>query len=73
MTINRGDIFWNGTLVATLDELMPLLRELARQENPALLKVMPEKRAPYERVAQVLAAAQRSHVKKLTVTPVADL
>jgi biopolymer transport protein ExbD len=68
----RGDILWNGQFVASLDELLPLLRELAGQENPALLKVMPEKRASYERVAQVLAAAQRSHVKKLTVTPVAD-
>ena len=32
----------------------------------------PERRAPYERVAQVLAAAQRAHVTRLTVNPVAD-
>jgi biopolymer transport protein ExbD len=68
----RGDMLWNGKFVASLDELVPLLRELAGQADPPLLKVMPEKRAPYERVAQVLAAAQRSQVAKLTVTPVAD-
>ncbi len=34
---------------------------------------MPEKRAPYERVAQVLAAAQRSKVEKMSVMPVPDL
>ena len=32
-----------------------------------------ERRAPYERVALVLAAAQRSRVEKLTILPVADL
>jgi len=68
----RGDLYWNGKLVASLDELTPLLDELAARENPPLLKVAPEKRAPYELVAQVLAAAQRSHVKKMSVTPVTD-
>ena len=68
-----GDIYWNGQFVASIDALVLRLRELARGVNPPLLKVMPEKRAPYERVAQVLAAAQRSGVAKLTVTPVPDL
>ena len=68
-----GDIYWNGQLVASVEQLAPRLRALAQRDNPAVLKVMPEKRAPYERVAQVLAAAQRSRVEKLTVTPVSDL
>ena len=68
-----GDIFWNGQHVASVEELMPRLAELARRRNPPLLKVMPEKRAPYERVAQVLTAARRSKVEKLSVTPVPDL
>ena len=65
-----GDILWNGKFVATVDELEPLFRELAGRDNQALLKVMPDKRAPYERVAQVLAASQRAHVDRITVTSV---
>lgn len=67
-----GDIYWNGELVASVDELAPKLRAVAAQADAPLVKVMPERRAPYERVAQVLAAAQRAHVVKLTVSPVPD-
>ena len=68
----QGEIWWNGLHVASVEDLEPRLAELAHRTNPPLLKVMPEKRAPYERVAQVLAAAQRAHVVKLSVTPVRD-
>ena len=68
-----GEIYWNGERVASLDALLPKLRSVAALADSPLVKVIPEKRAPYERVAQVLAAAQRSHVGKLTVTPVPDL
>jgi biopolymer transport protein ExbD len=67
-----GEIYWNGQHVASIEELLPRLTELANRVNPPLLKVMPEKRAPYERVAQVLAAAQRSKVAKMSVMPVPD-
>jgi biopolymer transport protein ExbD len=69
----RGELYWNGQHVASVEELLPKLAAIAGQTNPPLLKVMPEKRAPYERVAQVLAAAQRSHVVKMSVSPVEDL
>ena len=68
----RGELYWNGQHVATVDELVPKFAAIAGQTNPPLLKVMPEKRAPYEIVAQVLAAAQRSHVTRMSVLPVAD-
>lgn len=67
-----GDILWNGEFIATIDELLPRLAGIAGSESPVLLKVLPDKRAPYARVAQVLAAAQRSHVERLTVSPVPD-
>jgi biopolymer transport protein ExbD len=67
-----GDIYWDGELVASLDEIEPKLRALAARSDAPMVKVIPERRAPYGRVAQVLAAAQRSHVAKLTVTPVPD-
>lgn len=67
-----GDIHWNGQFVASIEELVPRLREIAARDNPPLLKVMPEKRVAYDRVVQVLAAAQRSRVEKLMVTSVSD-
>ena len=68
----RGYIYWNGEYVASIAELTPRLVEIAGRADPPLVKVIAERSAPYERVAQVLAAAQRSHVEKLTVMPVPD-
>jgi biopolymer transport protein ExbD len=67
-----GEIYWNGQAIASIEELIPRLVEVANLPSPPPVRVMPERRAPYERVAQVLAAAQRSHVDKLSVQPVAD-
>ena len=66
-----GDIYWNGTLLSSIDDLTPLLAEVARS-GETIVRVLPEKRAPYERVAQVLALARHLHVEKLSVLPVAD-
>jgi biopolymer transport protein ExbD len=66
-----GDIYWNGERVASVEALAPRLAEIARNARTQLA-VLPEKRAPYERVAQVLAAAQRQHVQNLMVSSVAD-
>jgi biopolymer transport protein ExbD len=68
----NGEIFLNGEFVPSIDALTPKLVALARRADAPPLQVTPERRAPYERVAQVLAAAQRSHVAKLSVTPVPD-
>jgi len=67
-----GQLYWNGEPVASLEALAPRLSAIAAREEAPLLQVMPERRAPYGRVAQVLAAAQRSHVSRLTVSPVSD-
>jgi hypothetical protein len=37
-----------------------------------MVRVLPEKRAPYERVAQVLTAARHQNVERLSVLPVPD-
>lgn len=65
-----GDIYWNGEYVDSIEALTPRLVEVAHRDT--LVKVSAENRAPYERVAQVLAAAQRSHVEKLSILPVAE-
>ena len=63
-----GDMYWNNDRVESVEAMLPRLAALARQ-NTTVLRVVPDKRARYERVAQVLAAAQRSHVKLLSVAP----
>jgi biopolymer transport protein ExbD len=67
-----GELYWNGEPVASPEALAARLSAIAARKDAPLLKVMPERRAPYGRVAQVLAAAQRSHVSRLTVSPVSD-
>jgi len=67
-----GSLYWNGDPVGSIDALLPRFSALAALENAPTLKVFPERRALYGRVAQVLAAAQRSHVSRLMVSPVPD-
>jgi biopolymer transport protein ExbD len=62
-------VFWNGTEVADDAELMQRFRTVGRE---APVNVWPDSRARYERVAQVLAAAQRAHITKLALSPVGD-
>jgi biopolymer transport protein ExbD len=69
---SEGEMYWNDEYIASVAELLPRFEAVARQAMPPLVKVVPDKRAPYERVAQVLAAAQRSHVTALSVAPIAD-
>ena len=68
----QGDIYWNDERIPSIAALQPRLTAVASMTKPPLVRVTPEKRARYELVAQVLAAAQRSHVEALSLTPVAD-
>ncbi len=67
-----GDLYWNEERLSSHDQLLARLQALARQSNAPMLWVVPDKRAPYELVAQVLAAAQRSRVQSLGVAPISD-
>ena len=67
-----GEMYWNDEHVESVEKLVPRFDAVARMQNPPIVKVVPDKRAPYERVAQVLAVAYRSHVQSLSVTPIAD-
>jgi biopolymer transport protein ExbD len=67
-----GEMYWNDERMETVAQMLPRLAALGRLANAPVLRVVPEKRAPYERVVQVLAAAQLSHVKLLSVAPVVD-
>jgi biopolymer transport protein ExbD len=67
-----GALYWNGEYVATIEALRPKFDGVSQQADPPAISVVPEKRTKYERVAQVLAAAQRSHIKKMSVAPIAE-
>jgi biopolymer transport protein ExbD len=67
-----GRVFWNGTDANSGDRLERWLRQAAQSDVAPIVKVWPDRRAPYGRVAQVLAAAQRARLRDLAVAPVAD-
>jgi biopolymer transport protein ExbD len=66
-----GAVLWNGRPVDAA-ELDRLCRAAAAAKVVPDVSVIPDRRAPYERVAQVLAAVQRAHLTKLTIAPVPD-
>jgi biopolymer transport protein ExbD len=66
-----GRVFWNGTGVADDPQLEAWLQGIARQAPQPDLKIWPDKRGRYERVAQVMAAAQRSGVQHIALAPTA--
>jgi biopolymer transport protein ExbD len=65
-------IFWNGTEITDEMQLSRLLRAAAMSAEGTIVRVEPDKRARYEPVAQVLAAAQRAEVVDVTVRGVSD-
>ncbi|HEU4780788.1 MAG TPA: biopolymer transporter ExbD [Steroidobacteraceae bacterium] len=67
-----GDIYLNGEHIKSLEQLAPRLALLAARADPPPVEVVPDKLAPYERVAQVLAAAQRAHIRRLSIRSVPD-
>jgi biopolymer transport protein ExbD len=60
----QGRYFWNETPVAE-DDLLPRLQAEARREPQPELHLRGDKDARYERVAQALAAAQRSGLRRI--------
>ena len=60
-----GTILWNGTVVAGIDALERYLRTAAAQPLQPELHLLPDRRAKYDVVAKVLAAAQRHRIKKI--------
>jgi biopolymer transport protein ExbD len=60
----KGDYFWNEQQVAEADLLPRLQAEAARDPQPEL-HLRGDRDARYERVAQALAAAQQSGLRKI--------
>jgi biopolymer transport protein ExbD len=67
-----GAILWNGSPVESIDVLERRLRAEQSKVPAPIVELRPDLRVPYEAAAQVLAATQRAHVRKLTIQQVAD-
>jgi len=60
-----GTILWNGAVVQDLAQLERYFRVEAGKADQPELHVLPDKRARYDTVAQVLAIAQRSGMQRI--------
>ena len=60
-----GTILWNGTVVQDLAQLERYFRIEAGKASQPELHVLPDRRARYDTVAQVLAIAQRSGMQRI--------
>jgi biopolymer transport protein ExbD len=60
-----GTILWNGATVSDINQLDGYFRREAKIEPQPELHIRPNKRADYDTVARVLAAAQRNGMKKI--------
>jgi biopolymer transport protein ExbD len=60
-----GTILWNGAVVQDLAQLESYFRVEAGKADQAELHVLPDRRAKYDSVAQVLAIAQRSGMQRI--------
>ena len=67
-----GTVVWNGTPVASLSQLEGYFHAERDKEPQPEIHLRPDRRARYEIVAKVLAAAQRNHMKKIGFVNVAE-
>jgi biopolymer transport protein ExbD len=65
-----GRVFWNGAPVSDDQRLAQWFNEAAT--TTGLVRILPDRRVRYERVAQILASAQRAHVTHLALAPVSN-
>jgi biopolymer transport protein ExbD len=60
-----GTVVWNGTPVSGIDQLESYFRNEAVKDPQPEIHLRPDRRAKYDIVAKVLAAAQRNRMKKI--------
>jgi biopolymer transport protein ExbD len=67
-----GTVVWNGTAVTGLPQLEGYFHASTDKDPQPEIHLRPDRRAKYEVVAKVLAAAQRNHMKKIGFVNVAE-
>src|SRR5437762_12736808 len=67
-----GTVVWNGTPVSSLQQLESFFHADRDKDPQPEIHLRPDRRAKYDVVAKVLAAAQRDHMKKIGFVNVAE-
>ena len=62
-----GTMLWNGAVVADMNELERRMRAEAGRVPQPTLKVGADRRAQYDKVAHVLAIAQRNRMEHIAI------
>jgi biopolymer transport protein ExbD len=60
-----GTVVWNGTVVQNIGQLEGYFREESGKDPQPEIHLRPDRRAKYDYVAKVLAAAQRNRMKRI--------
>ena len=60
-----GTVVWNGTVVPNIETLESYFRTESRKDPQPEMHLRPDRRAKYDNVARVLAAAQRNRMRKI--------
>jgi len=60
-----GTVVWNGTVVPNIETLESYFRTESRKDPQPEMHLRPDRRAKYDYVARVLAAAQRNRMRKI--------
>jgi biopolymer transport protein ExbD len=60
-----GTVVWNGTSIPNIDTLESYFHTEAAKDPQPEIHLRPDRRAKYDVVARVLAAAQRNRMKKI--------
>ena len=67
-----GTVVWNGTPVASAEQLDRYLRAEAQKEPQPEIHLRADRRVKYGFVAKVLASAQRNRMKKMGFADTAE-
>jgi biopolymer transport protein ExbD len=67
-----GTIVWDGNTVPDLRTLEGYFQQESTKDPQPEIHLRPDRRAKYDVVAKVLAAAQRNHMKRIGFTNVAE-
>jgi biopolymer transport protein ExbD len=67
-----GTLSWNGRPLKNREQLTGLLHELASAHDDRVLRIRPQRLTRYDNVAPILALAQRSGVRRVSLEPVPD-
>ena len=67
-----GTIVWDGNVVKDIHTLEGYFQAKAALDTQPEIHLTPDRRAKYDVVAQVLAAAQRNHMKRIGFVNIAE-